>query len=193
MTSTVKQANLEYFIRLTLKARVEARYEQNFYQCPAPFSNYSVSKSGMVYSRKFNRILTQRVNNCGYKIVNITCDNGRKMCTGVHRLVALTFLENKHAYRDVGHKNDDKLDNNVANLEWLPHKANLNKAHRLQLMKTAGGHGRSIRKVNDDGTFQEYKSIKSAAEANGLSNTSVSGSASGTLHINKPYHFIFVR
>lgn len=195
MPSTIKnkQTNLEYLIRITLKARIKSLDDEEFHQCKAPFSNYSVSKSGMVYSRKLNRVLRQRVNNCGYAVINITCDNGQKKCTGVHRLVALTFCDNKWGFSEVSHKDDDKLNNNASNLEWISRKANLNKAHRLELMKTAGGHGRSVRKVNDDGTFQDYKSIKSASEANGLSNTSVSGSANGTLHLNKPYHFIFAK
>jgi hypothetical protein len=55
-------------------------------------------------------------------------------------------------------------------------------------------NGRPVRKVYDDDTFDEvYSSIKEAAEVNELSNTSVAGSANGTLHLNKPYHFIFVK
>lgn len=111
----------------------------------------------------------------------------------MHRLVALTFCDNKWGFSEVSHKDDDKLNNNASNLEWITRKDNLNKSHRLELMKTAGGHGRSVRKVNDDGTFQEYRSIKSAAEANGLSNSSVSGSASGNLRLAEPYHFIFAK
>ena len=167
-------------------------YLPEIIQCPAPFSNYAVSQSGVIYSRKFDRPLGQRVNNCGYKVINIICDNGQKMCTGVHRLVAITFLDNKRGLEEVSHIDDNRLNNDASNLEWITREANLNKAHRLKLMKTAGGHGRSVRKVNDDGTFQDYKSIKSASEANGLSNTSVSGSASGKLHLNKPFHFVFV-
>lgn len=175
------------------KLPLNSPYLPEVVQCPAPFSNYAVSQSGVIYSRKFNRPLVQRVNNCGYKAVHVVKDDNKALFTGVHRLVALTFLENKHAYRDVGHKNDDKLDNNVANLEWIMHKDNLNKAHRRKLMKSACGHGRLVRKVNDDGTFQEYHSIKSAAEANNLSNTSVAGSANGTLHLDKNFYFSFVK
>jgi hypothetical protein len=54
-------------------------------------------------------------------------------------------------------------------------------------------NGRPVRKVNDDSSFEVYSSIKEAAEAVGLSNTSVAGSANGTLHLNKPYHFVFAR
>ncbi|WP_379821317.1 HNH endonuclease signature motif containing protein [Lacticaseibacillus paracasei] len=175
------------------KLPLNSPYLPEVIQCPAPFSNYAVSQSGMVYSRKFNRELSQYTNNCNYKAINITCNNGQRMCTGVHRLVALTFCDNKWGFKEVSHIDDNRLNNNASNLEWVTREDNLNKAHRQKLMKTAGGHGRSVRKVNCDGTFEEYRSIKSAADANGLSNTSVSGSASGTLHLKKPYHFIFAK
>ena len=195
MTSTIKsrQTNLEYLIKVTLKSRIKSLDEEEFYQCPEPFSNYSVSKSGMIYSRKFNKQLRQRTNNCGYKTVNVICDNGQKKCTGVHRLVALTFCDNKWGFKEVSHIDDNKLNNNASNLEWITRKDNLNKAHRQKLMKTAGGHGRSVRKVNDDGTFEEYCSIKQAAKHNHLSNTSVAGSANGTLHLDKSFYFSFVK
>lgn len=175
------------------KLPLNSPYLPEVIQCPAPFSNYEVSQAGVVYSRKFNRPLVQYVNNSGYKAINITCNNGQRMCTGVHRLVALTFCDNKWKLKEVSHIDDNKLNNHASNLEWITRTDNLNKAHRQKLMKIAGGHGRPVRKVNDNGSFQEYRSIKQAAEANGLSNTSVSGSASGQLHLNKPYHFIFAK
>lgn len=175
------------------KLPLNSPYLPEVIQCPAPFSHYAVSQYGMVYSRKFNRPLLQRVNNCGYKAVHLVQDDNKALFTGVHRLVALSFCDNKWGFKEVSHIDDNKLNNNASNLEWITRKDNLNKAHRQKLMKTAGGHGRSVRKVNDDGSFQEYKSIKSAAEANGLSNSSVSGSASGNLKLNKPFYFSFVK
>lgn len=174
------------------KLPLNSPYLPEVIQCPAPFSNYSVSQSGIVYSRKFNRQLRQYVNNCGYKAVHVVRDDNKALFTGVHRLVALTFYDNKWGFKEVSHRDDNRLNNNASNLEWITREGNLNKAHRQKLMKIAGGHGRPVRKVNDDGTFQEYKSIKQAAEASSLSNTSVSGSASRELHLNKPFHFVFV-
>ncbi|EKQ10845.1 hypothetical protein LCAA2362_1587 [Lacticaseibacillus casei A2-362] len=54
-------------------------------------------------------------------------------------------------------------------------------------------NGRPIKKLNDDGSYMVYNSIKEAAELNHLSNTSVAGSANGTLHLNKPFYFSFVK
>lgn len=42
----------------------------------------------------------------------------------VHRLVALTFIDNPEHYPCVNHKNEDKGDNSVDNLEWCSYKYN---------------------------------------------------------------------
>ena len=175
------------------KLPLNSPYLPEVIQCPAPFSNYAVSQSGVVYSRKFNRELSQYTNNCGYKAVHVLQDDNKALFTGVHRLIALTFCDNKWKLKEVSHIDDNKLNNHASNLEFITRKDNLNKEHRRKLIKIAAGHGRPVRKVNDNGSFQEYRSIKQAAELNHLSNTSVSGSASGQLHLNKPFHFVFVK
>lgn len=189
----VAKVDLRDLYQIGDKLPLNSPYLPEVVQCPAPFSHYAVSQSGMVYSRKFNRPLLQRVNNCGYKAVHVVKDDNKALFTGVHRLIALTFCDNKWKLKEVSHIDDNKLNNCASNLEFITRKDNLNKVHRQKLMKSAGGHGRSVREVNDDGSFQEYRSIKSAAEANGLSNTSVAGSANGTLHLNKPFYFSFVK
>jgi len=46
----------------------------------------------------------------------------------IHRLVASAFLENPRALREVNHKNFDRSDNRVVNLEWVSHKENMRHA-----------------------------------------------------------------
>ena len=52
----------------------------------------------------------------GYYYV-VLCGKVKKTCI-VHRLIALTFLENPNGFECVNHKNENKLDNRVENLEW---------------------------------------------------------------------------
>ena len=49
----------------------------------------------------------------------------RKDLKLVHRIVAETFLSNPKGYNEIDHLNRDKSDNNVTNLRWCTHKANM--------------------------------------------------------------------
>ena len=44
----------------------------------------------------------------------------------IHRLVAKTFISNPHDYAEINHKDEDKTNNCVENLEWCTHKYNNN-------------------------------------------------------------------
>lgn len=195
MTRTVnKESNLEFFIKATLKARIKAHDEEEFKQCKPPYSRYKISRNGVVIGPRSNRPIRQYINNSGYVVIGMTKDGSNKHTTvTLSHLLALAWISNPDPEHlsDVDHIDDNRLNNALSNLRWVSHRDNLVKNHRRQLMKRA--NGRPIKKLNDDGSYVIYNSIKSAAEANWLSNTSVAGSANGTLHLNKPYHFIFVK
>lgn len=193
MTSTVnKESNLEFFIKATLKARIKAHDEEEIKQCKPPYSRYKISRNGVVIGPRSNRPIKQYINNSNYVVVGVTKDGSNKHTTvTLSHLLGLAWIPNPENLSDVDHIDDNRLNNALYNLRWVSHRDNLVKEHRRQLMKRA--NGRPVRKVNDDSSFEVYSSIKEAAEAVGLSNTSVAGSANGTLHLNKPYHFVFAR
>lgn len=64
-------------------------------------------------------------NRCGYRCVNLFKD-GSIHTVNIHRLVAESFLPNPHNYPVVNHKDENKTNNNVGNLEWCSHAYNLN-------------------------------------------------------------------
>ena len=61
----------------------------------------------------------------GYRQVILSV-NGEKKWFSVHRLVAETFIPNPDNLPEVNHKNEDKYDNRVENLEWCSHSYNMN-------------------------------------------------------------------
>lgn len=69
------------------------------------------------------RILKPYKNNKGYLVVDLRIDNKTKKCL-VHRLVALTFLDNPQNYPIINHKDNNPLNNRVSNLEWCTYSYN---------------------------------------------------------------------
>ena len=81
---------------------------------------YEISNLGRVRSTSYKgrRILKPAVTKNGYLNV-IFCINQKKEHKLVHRLVAEAFIPNINNYSTVNHKDEDKLNNYVENLEWL--------------------------------------------------------------------------
>ena len=65
----------------------------------------------------------------GYLRLPLTINNKAKSYL-VHRLVALAFIPNPNNYPEVNHKNEDKTDNRVENLEWCDRSYNINYGNR---------------------------------------------------------------
>lgn len=164
----------------------------NFRQCPAPFSHYAASFSGKIVGIRGN-VLSTYINSAGYEIVQVKKDNSKYTATTVQHLVALAWLPNPQGLSDVDHKDDDKSNNSADNLQWLSHRDNLTKHHRMEKMSGKHNycHGRAVLKIYEDGKEKFYKSLSAAARDNDLSVTSVQGSANRTLHLDRPYYFEF--
>lgn len=80
-------------------------------------TNYTVTKDGRVFSPFGNEISTWIENNSGYTLFRIRIDKKPK-CLRLHRIVAECWLPNPENKKYVKHKNDNKSDNSVNNLEW---------------------------------------------------------------------------
>lgn len=71
------------------------------------------------------RILKQHVSKSkGYSYVGFRVD-GKIVTKSVHRLVAQTFISNPDSLPEVNHRDCDKTNNNVDNLEWVTHEENI--------------------------------------------------------------------
>lgn len=94
---------------------------------------YEVSNTGQVRSLdKFDSLgvfwegkLLSKLKVRGYFMVKLRKDGIQKMCS-VHRLVAQAFIPNTLDLPQVNHKDEDKTNNNVTNLEWCTAKYNMN-------------------------------------------------------------------
>ena len=86
---------------------------------------YEVSNTGNVKSLIKNKIIKGFINRSGYRLVGLSKNGIRKKIT-IHRLVAQVFIENPDNLPEVNHKDEDKTNNNVDNLEWCDRKYNNN-------------------------------------------------------------------
>jgi hypothetical protein len=100
--------------------------------------NYQISKDGRVYSVPRNGtkggILKTSKDKDGYAKVILYKDNKAHYFL-LHRLVALTFLENPENKPTVNHKDTNKENNHVDNLEWATVKENWDHSHKNQTNK----------------------------------------------------------
>ena len=95
-------------------------YEQKY-----QISNIGKVKSLNYHSTKRNGLLRFSKNHRGYFFVRLSKGCKVKTIT-VHRLVALAFLPNPHNYPQINHKDENKLNNRVDNLEWCTASYNQN-------------------------------------------------------------------
>lgn len=91
---------------------------------------YGISSSGEIYSHLTNKVLSIRMDSQKhYLIVDLHLPSGYKKTLYVHRLVALTYVDNPNNYSEVNHIDANKLNNDYINLEWCTHLENMRHMH----------------------------------------------------------------
>lgn len=92
---------------------------------PIPgFNDYLISTTGKVYSTKTNKFLNPSKTKDGYLKVALR-GNNKAYYFRVHKLVAMTYLENPNNLPEVNHKDFNRANNNLENLEWISHNDNI--------------------------------------------------------------------
>lgn len=95
---------------------------------------YLVSNFGEIKGVKTGRIRKNFIFNTGYYGTNIST-NGIKKTITVHRAVIESFIENKEEKLIVNHKDGNKLNNNLDNLEYCTYSENTKHAVNTGLLK----------------------------------------------------------
>lgn len=136
---------------------------------------YQVSNLGRVRSlgRYINpnqyleeRILKHRLNKNGYYRVNLYKNNIHKTIC-IHQLVALVFIDNPNEYKCINHKDENKLNNRVDNLEWCTTKYNNN--YGTARIRASQHTKKPIEQYTLDGVFiRRYDGIVDANKELGL-------------------------
>ena len=113
------------------------------------YEGYLVNEDGDVLSIKSKEPkLVSQWERHGYKRVALW-ENGKQINVSVHRLVAMAFIDNPdpNTYTEINHKDEDKTNNNVNNLEWCSHKYNLNYGTRNKRSAETRKRNKMLRKA----------------------------------------------
>jgi len=107
------------------------------------FSNYDITKSGRVISKRFNAYISTYKNDSGYEVASLK-QKGKNMKKYVHRIVAQEFVVNPdpEIKNIVNHKDGDVTNNTVDNLEWVTNSENI--LHAIYVL----GHKTNKKKEN---------------------------------------------
>lgn len=123
---------------------------------------YQVSNFGRVKSSYTDMVMKQTPNNTGYLVVNLT-KNGKQKVRPVHRLVAASWLPLNAQKTFVNHRNGNKHDNRLDNLEWCTKSENA--IHSLYKLKNHHG-AVFVRSVKCVETGEVFPSSVVAAKGN---------------------------
>lgn len=150
---------------------------------------YQISSFGRVISLNFNQKKSKGflkvILNRRYPYVDLSKNNIVKH-KSIHRLVAEAFLENKEGKPTVNHKDGNKLNSNLDNLEWATYSENNKHAHFTGLNKISdkcrmingersSKSGQKVFKYSLEGVFIcDYPSQSEAARQNNIHQSNIS-------------------
>lgn len=153
---------------------------------------YEVSNLGRVKSIARNGtaggLMSLNINRSGYIYVGLRKSNVQKYQL-VHRLVGLAFIPLVDGKEMINHKDGNKTNNNLGNLEWVNNSENRKHAYANNLQKVNldkaheaawENQKRKVKQFSLDGKIvAEFNSIQEAAITNGIGNTCISQCLSG--------------
>ena len=102
------------------------------------FNNYLCNEKGEIYSLLSAKIMKTHGDKDGYQQLRMTVEKGKAVTVKTHRLIAQTFLPNPENKPQVNHKDGNKKNNAVSNLEWCTHKENQKHAIKTGLKNDSG-------------------------------------------------------
>lgn len=126
------------------------------------------------------KILKSAIASHGYKVV-VLANKGHLKQFLVHRLVAETFLDNPNNYEEINHKDGNKLNNDISNLEFCTYSENLKHAYKNDLRKT--------KKYICVETGKEYSSTVEIEKLTGIGRQHITQCCRGIRKTTGGYHW----
>ena len=122
-----------------------------------PNTRYEVNEYGEVRNKSedkdifiINRFRKPYINNKGYKMIDLTDNDGKRQRWLVHRLVATQFVSNPNNYPIVLHSDNIKTNTHYSNLSWGTYSENNSHAIRDGLNKVPRPDNRKYFELYND-------------------------------------------
>lgn len=161
--------------------------------------DYEVSNHGRIRSpmrvdksghRRKEKYLSPYISKFGYVRINLYSNNKRKNYF-LHRLIAETFLEKPIGDLQVNHKDGNKLNNNVDNLEWVTPSDNQKHAFEHGLNHPAYNNktlSKRVLQYDKSGAFiKEYPSTKEVERQTGFNRSNIASCCRGRIKTSMGY------
>ena len=176
------------------KGEWKAKTEDNRALPIKGFESYRAFRDGRIFSAKTNSILQPGKNNSGYSMVMLYKNDGKRYNKLVHRIIAETFIPNENNFPCVNHKDENKANNDIDNLEWCTYEYNNNYGtSRERMSKKMKGRknpkqsercmkqfGHKVEQWSLDGELlNKFCSMREAGRATGICSHSISGCCNG--------------
>ena len=166
----------------------EGLYEVSNFGRVKSFDTYRKGKNGSIRICR-GRILKPYTNKDGYLCVVLSKNNKHKTYK-VHRLVAEAFLPNPDNLPQVNHRDENKQNNNVENLEFCDCKYNIN--FGTAIARRAIKQLKPILQYTLDGEFvREWASAKQAEREGGFRSECICMCCKGKIKTHKGFIFLY--
>ena len=149
------------------------------------YPDYLVSDLGNILSVKGDRLLKPYKCSNGYLQVKLT-NNGCTKGELVHRLVAKAFIPNPNNLAQINHKDEDRTNNRVENLEWCDQSYNMNygtgnlkRKEKLEYRESPWNSKKVLQFTLENVLVREWNSTMEIERVLGYKNTNIGSCCRG--------------
>ena len=143
------------------------------------FENYEVSNLGKVRNIKSGRVLKPFLTKNGY-LMHLLYENNKhkQKHLYLHRIIATAFIDNPGKKPQINHIDENKLNNDLSNLEWCTERENA--IHGTRTKRVAEKLSKKVIQLDlNDNILNVFKSMRQAERETGIDATSISACCNG--------------
>ncbi len=152
-------------------------------------SLYTIKEDGTITSHKGRKISTWLENNTGYHLFRVRYEGNGVKCFRLHRILAECFIPNPDNLPFVKHKDDNKDNNTVCNLEWGANPDNTQEGYDNGCYQYTARCHKVKATCLTTGEVTTSKSLRSLSEQLGLNRKNIAAILKGRK--NNTYNYSF--